>query len=308
MIRITALAAAARALAGCVPPAGIDTLPAAAPPPPAAVPEAAPPSRASQEVAAYFRQVQQNLLARGLMRTDGGGPDAPFSTRDVVENFMRIAQYADRGGLLVAEATASKLQRWERPVTLRVEIGPSVSPEQAARDRAMIGQFAARLQRVTGHPIGIASSGGNFTVLILNEDERRAYGPRLRQLMPGLSAATTSAIINMPPSVYCLVVARDEGGSSAYVQAVAVIRAEHPDLLLQSCVHEELAQGLGLANDSPRARPSVFNDDEEFALLTRMDEILLRILYDRRLRPGMTEAEARPIVTMIAEELMGGPV
>jgi hypothetical protein len=110
----------------------------------------------------------------------------------------------------------------------------------------------------------------------------------------------------MPTSVYCLVVARDSGGSSAYVQAVAVIRAEHPDLMRLSCIHEELAQGLGLANDSPRARPSVFNDDEEFALLTRMDEILLKILYDRRLRPGMTESEARPIVEVIAAEIMGG--
>jgi hypothetical protein len=44
-----------------------------------------------------------------------------------------------------------------------------------------------------------------------------------------------------------------------------VIRAEHPDLLRLSCLHEEIAQGLGLPNDSPRARPSIFNDDEEFA-------------------------------------------
>lgn len=55
-----------------------------------------------------------------------------------------------------------------------------------------------------------------------------------------------------------------------------------------------------------RARPSIFNDDEEFSLLTRHDELLLRILYDPRLRPGITEAEARPIVTTIATELMGG--
>ena len=46
--------------------------------------------------------------------------------------------------------------------------------------------------------------------------------------------------------------------------AVAIVRGEHPDLMRLSCIHEELAQGLGLANDSPYARPSVFNDDEEF--------------------------------------------
>ena len=85
-----------------------------------------------------------------------------------------------------------------------------------------------------------------------------------------------------------------------------MVRAEHPDLLRLSCLHEEIAQGLGLANDSPRARPSIFNDDEEFALLTRQDELMLRMLYNPAFRPGMTEAEARPIAEALASELLGG--
>jgi hypothetical protein len=87
-----------------------------------------------------------------------------------------------------------------------------------------------------------------------------------------------------------------------------VIRAENPDLLRLSCIHEELAQGLGLANDSPAARPSIFNDDDEFALLTTHDEQLLRMLYDSRLRAGMSAADAQPIVRTIAREIKGGPV
>jgi hypothetical protein len=72
-------------------------------------------------------------------------------------------------------------------------------------------------------------------------------------------------------------------------------------------MHEEIAQGLGLANDSPRARPSIFNDDEEFALLTRQDELMLKMLYNPALRPGMTLEEARPIVARLAAQLVGGP-
>ena len=33
---------------------------------------------------------------------------------------------------------------------------------------------------------------------------------------------------------------------------------------------------------------------------------MLKILYDRRLRPGMTLEQARPIVETIATELLGG--
>ncbi|MFT7253735.1 MAG: hypothetical protein ACI81Q_001152, partial [Paracoccaceae bacterium] len=55
------------------------------------------------------------------------------------------------------------------------------------------------------------------------------------------------------------------------------------------------------------ARPSIFNDDEEFALLTTHDELLLRILYDPRLSPGMQPDQARPILRVIAQGLVAGP-
>ncbi|MEY4696786.1 MAG: hypothetical protein RIT14_1214, partial [Pseudomonadota bacterium] len=131
-------------------------------------------------------------------------------------------------------------------------------------------------------------------------------GPQIRRVLPGLSTAEVAAITDMPRATYCLVYALSDGAGSAYTRAFAVIRAEHPDLLRLSCLHEEIAQGLGLANDSPTARPSIFNDDEEFALLTRHDELLLRILYDPALRPGMTEDQARPIIRTLARQVLPG--
>ena len=111
---------------------------------------------------------------------------------------------------------------------------------------------------------------------------------------------------DMPRSTYCLVYAMSAPDGATYTRAFAVIRAEHPDLLRLSCLHEEIAQGLGLANDSPTARPSIFNDDEEFALLTRQDELMLQMLYSPALRPGMTADKARPIVESLAARLVDG--
>ncbi len=141
---------------------------------------------------------------------------------------------------------------------------------------------------------------------MVSENERRALEPRLRQIMPNISRTALNTVINLPESTYCLAFATDPEQDGTYDQAIAIIRAEHPDLLRASCIHEEVTQGLGLSNDFPLARPSIFNDDEEFGFLTGHDEILLKMLYDRRLRPGMTEGEARPIVERIAAELMGG--
>ena len=106
-----------------------------------------------------------------------------------------------------------------------------------------------------------------------------------------------------PLDIFCVTNAfRSTEDASIYSAVLIMIRAEHPPLTRLSCVHEEMGQAMGLPNDSPDARPSIFNGGLEFALLTEHDEILLRMLYDPRLRPGMTAAEVRPLLPAIARD------
>jgi len=267
-------------------------------------------SSASFAVEAYYKKVQNDLLVRGLMRTDSGAHDAPFTQAQLIEDFIQIGlfdEYSNVAGNIVARRSATPLRRWERPVRMDVRFGDTVPQEQREKDRKDIHAYARRLGQITGHSIAPTQApNGNFTVLVLNEDDRRAYGPELRAMLPGIDDTLINTVVGMPRSTFCLVFALSRPGDVGYSRAVAVIRGEHPDLLRLSCIHEELAQGLGLANDSPAARPSVFNDDEEFALLTRHDALLLEMLFDRRLRVGMTAEEVRPILRQIAAELMGG--
>jgi len=229
----------------------------------------------------------------------------------LARNFIRIAlfdEYVTDGDILRPQATISRLRRWDQPVRMDVEFGASVPEDQRVLDRNAVSAYAARLSRASGLPIRISDRNPNFHVLVLNEDDRLGYGDRLREIVPGISGSAVRAIMNLPREQLCLVVAFSEGDSASYSKAVAVIRAEHPDLLRTSCFHEELAQGLGLANDSPQARPSIFNDDEEFALLTGHDELLLKMLYDPRFETGMSAAKAAPIARAIARELVNiGP-
>lgn len=269
----------------------------------------APLTPASAAAQMHFARVQDQLLSRGLLRTDGGGRDTPFTDRMLAENFIRIAlydEYARSASGPVQRLTTSRLRKWEQPVRVGLRFGASVSPDRRRTDTARVASYLARLARVTGHPIRLDDTAPNFFLWVVSEDERRALGPQIRSALPGLTPAEVAGITDMPRSTYCLVYAMSQGDGATYSRAFAVIRSEHSDLLRLSCLHEEIAQGLGLANDSPTARPSIFNDDEEFALLTTMDEMMLRILYDPALRPGMLEAEARPIVESLAARLVGG--
>lgn len=266
-------------------------------------------SAASAAARAHYARVQAQLLSQGLLRTDGGGRDTPFTDRMLAENFIRIAlydEYTRTAAGPVQRMTTSRIRKWQAPVRVGLRFGPSTAPDRRASDTARVASFLQRLSRVTGHPIGLDDRAPNFLIHIVSEDERRALGPQIRAALPGLSGSEVAAITDMPRSTYCLVYAMSAGDGATYTRAFAVIRAEHPDLLRLSCLHEEITQGLGLANDSPTARPSIFNDDEEFALLTRQDELMLRILYNPALVPGMTEAQARPIVESLAARLTGG--
>ena len=295
------------ALASCVP----TSAPVDSPRPEQRYETSTAPSAESQAYAAYYRSIEARLVGQGRLRTDGGTTDAPVGPRTLATNFERIAlfdEYQLRDGRFVAQQTPSRLRRWTSPVRVQSHFGPSIPAQRQSADNAVLSTYASRLARVTGHPIRAVRSGGNFHVLYLNRDELRGIGSYVRQLVPGIGDATVIQMENMPRSTFCAVFAFSESGSNtAYVNAIAIIRDEHPDLLRRSCVHEEVAQGLGLPNDSPAARPSIFNDDEEFALLTPHDEALLRMLYDPRLRVGMEPADARPVVQALASQYAGGP-
>jgi len=304
---VAALMAASLSACALGVPKGPTTRPRPAPEAPA-VPSQGP-SAASLAVRTHFARIEADLVARGLLRTDGGGPDTPFGPRDLVENFVRIGlydEYLSLGGRLVAQETPSRLRRWQGPVRIGLRFGASVPDAQRARDRASVAAYAARLGRLTGLSIRVTDAAPNYWVYVVSEDERPRLGDEWSALFPGLDPRELTAATGMSLSTFCMVLAISDGDMPTYSGALAVIRSELPDLLRLSCFHEEIAQGLGLANDSPRARPSIFNDDEEFATLTSMDEMLLRMLYDARLTPGMRETDVRPLLGPVVQAVAGG--
>lgn len=287
----------------------------AAAPPPAPVPVAPEPvalaeeTPASASVRLHYEQVQAALLSESLLRTELAPADAPFTDRNLTENFLRIALFEEyAGGQVTSHPTETPihLQRWVQPVRVALIFGPAVPPAQVASDTARVASYLARLAGVTGHPIALDDHNPNFWLHIATVDERAAMAPALNAEMPGLTPGQVLSVTQMDAGTYCQVLTQSDEATSTYVRAVAVIPSEHPDLMRLACIHEELAQSLGLPNDSNAARPSIFNDDQEFALLTHQDELMLKILYDPALHPGMTKAEARPIVETLASRLMGG--
>jgi hypothetical protein len=77
---------------------------------------------------------------------------------------------------------------------------------------------------------------------------------------------------------------------SELISVLVIIPVDHAMSygLLSACIIEELTQAMGLPNDSDWVIPSIANDKSVLDLLTGLDYLLLKILYDNRLHAGMS--------------------
>lgn len=265
-------------------------------------------SKESAELRSYFTQVQSAQLSQGLLRDDGGGPDTPFTSDMLARNFEQIVFFNEYASALQGRGGESPLRRWSGPVRVSIIFGEREPLSQRKADETQVRDYVRRLSRVTKHPISMFGKP-NFIIVFAGEDDRDAALDAAADRLDGISRASLDPLRRLGRNTYCAVAAYATGSDpNTYTAAIAIIRSENPGLLRSSCIHEELAQGLGLANDSRDARPSIFNDDDEFALLTDHDELLLKMLYDPRLEIGMTAEEAAPLTRIIAQELVARPL
>ncbi|MCL5776749.1 DUF2927 domain-containing protein [Limibaculum sp. FT325] len=254
-----------------------------------------------------LQDYQDRLVASGRMRTDRNPPDVPFTNADLVRNFERVAFGQDpeiERALGVSRAGTDRIMRWEEDIRYSFGGRVTLSDALALRD---IGE---RLSRASGRAVAAAAvpEEANLLVLFVASEDR----PMLREQFLGCGAAPEileRLVVSLSDEFLCsgtFFCAPPGPDGRTHAFGTIVIRAEAPGLLRRSCIEEEFAQAMGLPRDDDRVRPSMFNEDEEFALMTTHDEYLVRILYHPSLRAGMPRAEAMSRVPGIVEELRPG--
>ena len=72
------------------------------------------------------------------------------------------------------------------------------------------------------------------------------------------------------------------------------------DFIFRDCIYEELLQALGPINDTDQVPWTMFNDRVQKGFFDVYDQYILNILYDPRIRPGMTQGE----VTMLLPQVL----
>ena len=255
----------------------------------------------------YYSRLEKRKTSLGLLRQDGGGDDTPFDVDDIVEAFEQLAFYneydIDKNKLL-PNSNAVSLAKWKSNTNISVLFGVSVDKKRKDKDLKEINSLLSILSKITNQKIKVFQQDVNMYVVVANQKEIKDLIAEIGSQRPEFDPKRIPIITQLPKDIHCMAMtSMSSEPNSAISSALVIIRNELPDIMRRACIHEEIAQSLGLTNDSHFARPSIFNDDDEFATLTKFDKILIQILYDHRLKPGISKKEASQLVRLIAKEI-----
>ena len=78
-----------------------------------------------------------------------------------------------------------------------------------------------------------------------------------------------------------------------------VITSDDEEVIFQRCMVEEILQGLGPLADRGNKDFSIFNMDSLHTSFTVHDQVLMNILYDPRIKPGMSRSQVSKILPTV---------
>lgn len=192
----------------------------------------------------------------------------------LIKQFEAIAFSAEFGG----QHRTGRIVKWDGPIRVRVR------GFNAIKYIAEVQAQLRELSQLTG-----------LTIELVNWSNSAAP--------PNMDINFTSATgtSRFDPTAPCRTLFHDRG---YVIQRVEIYIAPDDPAQRRHCIAEELTQALGLANDSTVFRNSIFNDDSRQQILAPWDTLMVRILYDPRIRPGMSKVQALPIAREVIADLL----
>jgi len=81
------------------------------------------------------------------------------------------------------------------------------------------------------------------------------------------------------------------------------LTVDNGDFTFRDCAYEELLQSLGPINDTSSVPWTMFNDDVRMGFFDIYDQYILNILYDPRIKAGMTMTEIEAVLPQVLTDV-----
>lgn len=204
---------------------------------------------------------------------------------EILRSFHEIALRTEYG------PDAKVLQKWTNPINVWLDhrVG------DAEKHTGLVRMHLEHLAAITGHAIHLVNSPDKANIkLIFSRNDRFIQDARHEM------GATAATIVR---SSTCICTLKSVQGNIVRATIIIPVDRARAHRKLVACIVEEITQAMGLPNDSDSVYPSIFNDRSTDQLLSGLDYLLLRILYDQRMHAGMSPHEAMTLAQTIIGEM-----
>jgi hypothetical protein len=211
-----------------------------------------------------------------------------FTDQQIVDGFFKIVFGAE---FHVAGRT-DRIRKYDVPV--RVYIDNRARPDR----RKQIGEVIADIRsKVRGLDIAVVQDRkiANVVVTLVRDRDlaktiRAFYGrDRARTILRSLEPQCLSGF------------RKDD--FFRIVRSDVIVVSDAGEFIFYDCAYEEILQSLGPINDDSSVPWTMFNDDVQKGFFGIYDQYLLNILYDPRIRPGMSAEDVRQLLPQILPDV-----
>ena len=204
-----------------------------------------------------------------------------FTDAQIIDGFFKIAFGAE----LAVAGRADRIRKYDGPV--RVFVESRAKPDRRRQVAEAVGDIGARVDHLDIAMTDDRAAANVAVTLVRNRDlgaTIRAFywRHRARRIERSLEPQCLSGF------------SKDEQYRIIHSDVILVIDAG--EFIFYDCVYEELLQALGPINDDASVPWTMFNDEVQKGFFDVYDQYLLNILYDPRIRPGMTRHEVRALL------------
>jgi hypothetical protein len=211
-----------------------------------------------------------------------------FSTAELMHGFLLLTIGSD---LRIGERPRG-IRRFDHPIRAAVIAGGSVN--RAAAMQGVLDEYAAKVPNLQMSSAADAA-GADIEVRLIDEKDfksalQAAFGVKI----------TKTFIARTDPQCMTSVKSNTGGG---IVRAVSFIIVDKGDDVFLDCAYHELLHAFGLSNHDQRNPWTTLNQKRMVGYLSVYDRALLTLLYDPRIRPGMTAKQARAMLPRVIRDL-----
>jgi Protein of unknown function (DUF2927) len=210
-----------------------------------------------------------------------------FTDSEIVEGFLKTAFGAEYH----LAGHVDRIRKYAAPV--RVFANGANRPDRKAQLAKVVADIADRVQNLD---IAMAQDSDSANVLVSLVRDRDLF--RTIQSSYGIDRARE---IRKSLDPQCLSGFR-KNDRFEIEHSDVILTVDKGDFVFMDCAYEELLQSLGPINDTASVPWTMFNDNVSMGFFDVYDQYILNILYDRRIKAGMTIEEVKTVLpTVLAD-------